>query len=124
LLEIFQKFALFLRPVKPLAFAALFLFALIFGWNTIVAPGGSGEKYVIPSIVGFLWALSVHSFVVSFQHIPAKANPRHSILAKLMAALRRTPYWVLALLALISSVAVLTVSYRLFAVWLHDFGIQ
>jgi hypothetical protein len=123
LLESFQKFALFLRPVKPLAFAGLFLFAVIFGWNTIAAADGSGERYVIPSIVGFLWALSIYSFIASFQHIPAKANPRHSFLAKLMATLRRTPYWIMALLALISSVAVLFVTYRLFAVWLHDFGI-
>ncbi|MCZ6560473.1 MAG: hypothetical protein O6931_06260 [Gammaproteobacteria bacterium] len=78
---------------------------------------------MIPSIVGFLWALSVYSFIGSFQHVPARANSQHSFLAKLMAALRRLRYWILALLALISSVAVLFVTYRLFAVWLRDFGI-
>ena len=123
MLESFQKFALFLRPVKPLAFAGLFLFAVMFVWNTTLAADGSGERWVIPSIVGVLWALSVYSFIGSFQHVPVKADSRASLPAKLKAVLRRAPYWVLACLALISSAAVLILSYRLFSVWLHDFGI-
>ena len=124
MLESFQKFALFLQPVKPLAFAGLFLFAVMFAWNTIGAADGSGELMVIPSIVGFLWALSVYSFIASFQHVPVKADSQDSFLAKLKAAFRRAPYWVLAFLALTSSVAILVLSYRLFSVWLHDFGIN
>ncbi|MEE8464450.1 MAG: hypothetical protein V3S53_06665 [Gammaproteobacteria bacterium] len=123
MLESFQKFALFLRPVRPLAFAGLFLFAVMFVWNTTLAADGSGERWVIPSIVGFLWALSVYSFIASFQNVPVKADSRASFLAKLKAVFRRVPYWVLAFLALTSSVAVLILSYRLFSVWLHDFGI-
>lgn len=122
MLESFKKFALFLRPVRPLAFAGLFLFAVMFVWNTIGAADGSGERWVIPSVVGFLWALSVYSFIASFQHVPVKADSQASFLAKLKAVLRRVPYWVLAFLALTSSVAVLILSYRLFSVWLHDFG--
>ncbi len=124
MLESFQKFALFLRPVKPLAFAGLFLFALMFAWNTIGVANESGEQWVIPSIVGFLWALSVHSFIASFQHVPAKADSQASLLTKLKAVLRRAPYWVLAFLALTSNVVVLILSYRLFSVWLHDFGLH
>lgn len=122
MLETFRKFALFLRPVRPLAFAGLFLFAVMFAWNTIGFADGSGEQWVIPSIVGFLWALSVYSFIASFQHVPVKADSQASFLAKLKAVLRRAPYWVLAFLALTSSVAVLILSYRLFSVWFQDFG--
>ncbi|MCH9025968.1 MAG: hypothetical protein IIA05_02490 [Proteobacteria bacterium] len=124
MLESFQKFALFLRPVKPLAFAGLFLFAGMFAWNTIWAADGSGEQWVIPSIVGFLWALSVYSFIAGFQHVPLKADSQASLLAKLKAVFRRAPYWVLAFLALTSSVVVLILSYRLFSIWLRDFGIH
>ena len=124
MLESFQKLALFLRPVRPLAFAGLFLFAVMFAWNTIGVADKSGEQLVIPSIVGFLWALSVYSFIATFQHVPVKADSQASFLAKLKVAFRRAPYWVLAFLALISSGAVLILSYRLFSVWLHDFGIH
>ena len=124
MLESFRNFALFLRPVRPLAFAGLFLFAVMFAWNTIGVADGSGEQWVIPSILGFLWALSVYSFIASFQHVPVKADSQASFLAKLKAGFRRAPYWVLAFLALTSSVAVLVLSYRLFSVWLQDFGIN
>ncbi len=123
MLERLQKFALFLRPVQPLAVTGLILFAAIFAWNTI-APVESGDQFVIPSIVGFLWALSAYSFIASFQYVPVKANSQASFLAKLKAAFRRAPYWALAVLALTSSVAVLILSIRLFSVWLNDFGIQ
>lgn len=123
MLERLQKFASFLRPVQPLAFTGMILFAVMFAWNTM-ASVESGDQYVIPSVVGFLWALSAYSFIASFQYVPVKANSQASFLAKIKAAFRRAPYWVLAFLALTSSAAVLILSIRLFSVWLNDFGIR
>ena len=124
MLENFQKIALFLRPVQSLAFVGIFLFAAMFAWNAIGAADVSEERYVIPSIVGFLWALSVYSFIASFQHVPAGPDAQASFLAKFKAAFHRMPYWILALLALISNVTVAVFSYRLLSVWLRDFGIR
>lgn len=76
------------------------------------------NKFLIPSVVALLWALSTYAFIETFQSIPEKADKTLSYFGRLKRRLSRGWYWLVGVIFIGTSLAVLFVSYRLLFVWL------
>lgn len=105
----------FLRlPAVVLGGASLvFVGSIIF-----VVDSPTGERFLIPGIVSLLWALSVYAFIETFRVIPARADKSLGFFGRLKRKLSRGWYWLIGIIFVATSAAVLFVSYRLLFVWL------
>jgi hypothetical protein len=90
---------------------------------TIVVGSNShgDDLYLIPSVVGILWAIATYTFVVGFSAVPPRADSSWGLFRRLKRKIVRMGYWLMAVAFIGTSVGVVVVSYRLLAVWFRDF---
>ena len=81
-----------------------------------------GDRFLIPCIVGLLWAMSTYSFIVTFRSVPAKANKSLKLLGKLKRNINRGWHWLIGLLFLGTTVAVMFVTLRMVSIWMKDYS--
>ena len=79
-------------------------------------------RFLIPSVVGLLWAISTYSFIVTFRSVPEKANKSSKFFSKLKRNINRGWYWFIGVVFLGTTVAVMFVTYRMVSIWLRDYG--
>jgi membrane protease YdiL (CAAX protease family) len=93
------------------------------GAVTIVVSSNShgGDLYLIPSVVGMLWAIATYTFLASFRSVPPKAASSWGLFRRLKRRAVRTGYWFMAAVFLATTVGVIVVSYRMLAVWFSDY---
>lgn len=81
-------------------------------------PWLAGDALLIPSILGFCWALMLFSLSAIFQAAPGREGAATSFRARLSLRLRRLFYWFLGMLTVATVLALLILSYQLLRVWL------
>ncbi len=81
------------------------------------------DFYLIPSSVGLLWSIATYSFLVNFQSVPNKAESSWSLFERIKRNAIRAWYWLIAVLFVVTTIAVMAISYRMIAVWLRDYGV-
>lgn len=81
-----------------------------------------GDRFLIPSIVGLLWAMSTFSFIKVFRSVPEKASEESSLFSKLKRNINRGLHWLIGVVFLGSTVFVIFVTYRLVSIWIKDLG--
>ena len=117
-----QKIALaiqFLRlPVIAVGFFCLATTILII----INAISNDGDKFLIPSFVGVLWAMSTYTFIVIFRSVPEKADNSLSGFGKLKRHLHRGWYWLISTVFLGSTVAAIFFTKSMISIWLRDYA--
>ena len=74
------------------------------------------DRFLIPSIVGLLWAISTYSFIVTFRSVPEKANKSLKFFSKLKRIINRGWYWFIGLVFLGTTMAVMFVTYRMVSI--------
>jgi hypothetical protein len=103
----------------PAIAAGLFCLA-----TTVVIIFGSSSTdediFLIPSIVGVLWAMSTYTFIVTFRSVPEKASSNLSMFGKLKRQLHRSWYWVLSMAFLGTTVAAIYLTKSMISIWLRD----
>jgi hypothetical protein len=80
------------------------------------------DRFLIPSFVGVLWAMSTYTFIVTFRSLPEKAGSNLSMFGKLKRHLHRGWYWVLSMVFLGTTVAAIYVTNSMVSIWLRDFA--
>lgn len=80
----------------------------------------SGEQYLIPSIVGVIWALSAYTFIVTFQSVPKKMTDGSSVFGKLTRRLHRSWYWIVTVVFVGTTLFALYFTNSIISVWLKD----
>ncbi len=80
-----------------------------------------GDRYLIPSMIGFIWGVSTHSFIVTFRSVPRRAGNTLGIFSKLRRNINRGWYWFISIVFLGTTGAVLFVTYRMVSFWLRDY---
>jgi len=81
-----------------------------------------GDKYLIPSFVGVLWAMSTYTFIVTFRSVPEKAGNSLSLFGKLKRHLHRGWYWVINMVFLGTTVAAIYFTNSMISIWLRDYA--
>jgi len=87
-----------------------------------ISKSPESDRFLIPSIVGLLWAISTYSFIVTFRSVPEKSNISLKFFSKLKRNINRGWYWFIGIVFLGTTVAVMFATYRLVSIWLRDYG--
>ena len=87
-----------------------------------ISKSHESDLFLIPSIVGLLWAISTYSFIVTFRSVPKKANKSLKFFSKLKRNINRGWYWFIGVVFLGTTVAVMFVTFRMVSIWLGSYG--
>ena len=102
-----------------LAIALLCLVYVIF--VAFTSTSAEDDKYLFPSILGFMWMLSFYAFVETFRYVPQRSHANLGFLARVKQRLSRFWYWVIGLVFLASSAAVVVFTLRVLMVWFRSY---
>ncbi len=81
-----------------------------------------GDRFLIPSFVGLLWAMSTYTFIVTFRSVPKKADNSLSFFGKLKRHLHRGWYWVISMVFLGTTVTAIYFTNSMISIWLRDYA--
>ena len=81
-----------------------------------------GDRFLIPSYVGVVWAMSTYTFIVTFESVPEKADNSLSIFGKLKRHLHRGWYWVISMVFLSTTLAAIYFTNSMISIWLRDYA--
>ena len=79
------------------------------------------ERFLTPSLIGFVWAATAYSFIVTFRTVPEKADKSQKLIGRLKRRISRGWYWFIAVVLLGTTVAALILTGRLMSLWLKDY---
>lgn len=116
MLEKLQKAALALAPLERFCLFAALVLCTVFAMSVFEISTFAGDTYLIPSLVGVLWLLSLYSFIVCFRSLPAAVDAHGGLLARVRFKLLRAVYWAIAFILVAVSASVLFLSIRFFKV--------
>jgi hypothetical protein len=113
------------QSAKRLAAPALAIALLCFVYATFIAFTSTSvedDKYLFPSILGFMWMLSFYAFVETFRYVPQRSKSTLGFYARAKQKLSRFWYWIIGLIFLASSAAVAVFTVRVLVVWFRNYG--
>jgi hypothetical protein len=88
----------------------------------LVSTTPAGDRWLMPSLVVLLWAISTYAFIATFRTIPAKANNHLRFFSKLKQHMLRGWYWCISLLFLATTGVVILITMRMVSIWLREYG--
>jgi hypothetical protein len=91
---------------------------MVIGLSVVQNPLLEGDALLMPSILGFCWALMLYSTGELFQTVPPKMGKGEPLGRRFTVGFRRAILWVLAILTVGSVAALLVLSYQILRVWL------
>ena len=86
-----------------------------------ISESHESDRFLIPSIVGLLWAISTYYFIVTFRSVPKKANKSMKLFSKLKRNINRGWYWFIGVVFFGTTVAVMFVTLRMVSIWLESY---
>jgi len=120
MLDRLNRLARLLRPLQGvlLMLTAVTLIAMVL----LLLNGDSqgDDRYLIPTLIAFLWFLSSYTLITNFQVLPARPSEQQGLLNRTRRHLLRGWYRLIGLLFILSNLALIGLSWRLLAVWLKD----
>ena len=121
MLERLRQLAVRLRPGRtPALLLTLFCLAGL-AFILLVTPQ-AGDRFLIPLLALLLWSSSAYALITTFHTIPSQTTADAGLLQRIQRRLHRAWYWLLALVFLAATVAVLLLSFRLISIWLRAYG--
>ncbi len=86
----------------------------------LLPPSWEADFLLIPSVVGFIWALSAYIFLTGFQNVPRRATREDRLLVRVKLTLRRMAYRVMAVVLLALTAVLLFLSLRMAGIWMSE----
>ena len=86
-----------------------------------ISKSHESDRFLIPSIVSLLWAISTYSFIVTFRSVPKKANKSLRFFSKLKRNINRGWYWLIGVVFFGTTVAVMFLTFRMVSIWLESY---
>ena len=118
MIERLQRIATILARFRLLIFVCAGFSLVVLVLSVVDNPLLNTDALLMPAILGFCWALMLYSTGELFQAIPDKSGPGTAFLKRMAVSVRRGMLWILGILTIVSSVALLVLSYQLMRVWL------
>ena len=81
-----------------------------------------GDRYIIPSFVALLWAISAYAFIEAFHSVPEKPCSTAKRMSRLVQQIKRGWYGFISLVFLFMTVVVIALTFRLLSIWLTGHG--
>ncbi len=80
------------------------------------------NRFLVPSFVGVLWAISAYAFIVTFRSVPEKAGETLRFFSKIRRNLYRSWYWFISVVFLGTTATAMYLTNSLVSMWLRDYG--
>jgi Mn2+/Fe2+ NRAMP family transporter len=87
-----------------------------------ISKSHESDRFLIPSIVVLLWAISTYTFIVTFRSVPKKANKSMKFFSKLKRNINRSWHWFIGVVFVGTTVAVMVLTFRMVSIWLGSYG--
>jgi hypothetical protein len=81
-----------------------------------------GDQFIIPGLVGLLWAISTYAFITTFRSVPEKPDRTSGRLARLWQKWKRGWYGFISAVFLCTTLVVIVLTVRLVSIWLREYG--
>ena len=81
-----------------------------------------GDRFLIPSVVGVLWAMSTYTFIVTFRSVPERADNSLSIFGKFGRYVQRGWYWAISVIFIGTTVTAIYFTNSMLSIWLRDYA--
>ncbi len=122
MIDTLNRWANRLSPLKlPAMMASLCLLAVAIA--IVLGVGApAGEPFLIPSIVGFVWSLSIYAAIVTFQVIPRGVREGDGFVKRIKIRLHRLWYWIIGWVLIGTTAVSVVLVFRLARVWLQDYS--
>lgn len=117
MIERLQRIATFLRPLRLLIFVIGGFSIVVLLLSLFENPWLIGDRLLIPSILGFCWSATLYSISKLFAVVPGKPNAGAGFRDRLSIRLRRGGLWILAVLTVGLTIAVVVLSFELLRTW-------
>ncbi len=126
MIEHFHKIANHLRSLKFVAVIMAIVFlvvitGIIFIGIKFTSKYHQVNLFLIPSIVGFFWSASAYAFLTMFQYVPSKVSANDKFFARIKTKLHRFWYWFIGVVFLVTTIALLFLSFKLTYIWVRDY---
>ncbi len=122
MIDKFQRIAQIIKFLRlPSIAVGIFSLASIFV-IIFTSKSHEGDRFLIPSIVGLLWAMSTYSFIVNFHSVPEKPSKTMKFFSRLKRNINRGWYWFIGIAFLTTTMCVIIATYRVVSIWIRDYG--
>ncbi|MDA1370837.1 MAG: hypothetical protein O2971_08775 [Proteobacteria bacterium] len=118
MIERLQTIASFLSRFRVLIYLLGLVFVGLFLLSLFEVSTAAEYDLLIPSIVGFCWALTLYCFSTLFISVPQRPDPKAKFWARWRSKFKRGLFWELAILLLLLTAAVLILSFQLLRTWM------
>ena len=119
--QMIDKFQRIAQSIRVLQIPTLLVGTICLVLTAMIVMGGGSkdlERYLLPSVIGFVWAATTYAFIVTFRGIPAKPDRSQRLAGRLKRRMSRAWYWIIALVFLGSTGVAVILSSRLLSIWL------
>ena len=121
MIDIFAELSKRIYWVKPIAYVVVIGFTGLFGYAIVFRDAGDTDVFLIPSILGVLWSLLLISITSIFPNVPTIPSSDDKFFNRIKIRLKRGIYYILGLLFVILSIAIIFLSLKMFGIWRGDY---
>lgn len=82
-----------------------------------------GDRFLMPSFVGLLWAISLFTFIEAFSAVPSRVDADLTLFGRFGRRMKRGWYWVLMVVFLGATAVALVLTSRLVSIWLSEYSV-
>lgn len=80
------------------------------------------DQFLLPAVVGLLWAISTYAFITTFRIVPEKSDKTWKITNRLKRNIYRGWYWLVSFTFVGITVIIIFMTGRMVTIWLKEFG--
>ncbi|MEM8498059.1 MAG: hypothetical protein AAF542_08545 [Pseudomonadota bacterium] len=82
---------------------------------------GAADRYLIPSVVAFIWSLLLIVLSITFPNLPPRPTKEQKILARIKRRFRRLIFYSIGVVFIVLTVATVSLSFKMFGVWRTEY---
>ena len=121
MIETLANFSSKLNWMKPLIILLGLGFFALSCATVLGVQGIDSDVYLVPSVLAVIWSMLVLFMISTFPHVPPKPDKDIRLLMRFRIRLKRGIYYLLGLVFLVITLALLMLSFKLFGIWRADF---
>jgi len=122
MIDKFQRIAQTIQILKLPSFLVGSICLVSFVVIVLSAGSGEGNRFLMPSFVGLVWAATTFSFIATFRTIPVIVEQSQGFIGRFKRRLSRAWYWFIAVVFVGTTFTALIMTGRLMSIWLKDYG--
>jgi hypothetical protein len=121
MIDKFQRIAQAIQILKLPSIIVGFICLASFVIIVLNVSSDEGNRFVMPTFVGLVWAATTFSFIATFRTVPERAEKSQGIVRRFKQGSSRAWYWFIGVVFIGTSLAALIMTGRLVSVWLKEY---